>query len=225
VRRRSADAVEDVAGAARSSLPIVQITLIGQAVGLFALTNVDDMVILALFFGQARGRNAVLRVVSGQYLGFTAILAASIIAALGAQLLPAAAIPYLGLLPLALGVRAAWKAWREHRSRAATSDERKEETSPERGLGVIAVAAVIFANGGDNIGVYVPVFAVTGVGELFTYVLVFLVLVAVWCVAGHFFANRPLVAKGLSRWGHLLLPIVLIGIGLVILIEGHAFGL
>jgi cadmium resistance protein CadD (predicted permease) len=50
-------------------------------------------------------------------------------------------------------------------------------------------------------------------------------LVAIWCVAGRFFATRPLVARGLSRWGHILLPIVLIGIGLVILIEGHAFGL
>jgi cadmium resistance protein CadD (predicted permease) len=90
---------------------------------------------------------------------------------------------------------------------------------------MFAVAAVTFANGGDNIGVYMPVFAVAGVGGLLTYVLVFLVLVAAWCVAGHFFATRPLVAQGLSRWGHLLLPIVLIGIGLVILIEGHAFGL
>jgi cadmium resistance protein CadD (predicted permease) len=124
-----------------------------------------------------------------------------------------------------VGVRAAWKAWQEHRSRAATSDEREEESPPERGPGVFFVAGVTFANGGDNIGVYVPVFAVAGVGGLLTYVLVFLVLVGVWCVAGHFFATRPLVTQGLSRWGHLLLPIVLIGIGLVILIEGHAFGL
>jgi cadmium resistance protein CadD (predicted permease) len=28
-----------------------------------------------------------------------------------------------------------------------------------------------------------------------------------------------------SRWGHVILPVVLIGIGLVILIEGGAFGL
>jgi len=47
----------------------------------------------------------------------------------------------------------------------------------------------------------------------------------VWCFAGRYFATRPLVATALSRWGHVLLPLVLIGIGLLILVEGGAFGL
>jgi cadmium resistance protein CadD (predicted permease) len=55
--------------------------------------------------------------------------------------------------------------------------------------------------------------------------VVFLVLVAVWCFAGRFFATRPVIAKVLARWGHILLPLVLIAIGLLILIEGGAFGL
>ena len=42
---------------------------------------------------------------------------------------------------------------------------------------------------------------------------------------GRFFATRPLVAHALARWGHVLLPAVLVGIGLLILIEGGAFGL
>jgi cadmium resistance protein CadD (predicted permease) len=47
----------------------------------------------------------------------------------------------------------------------------------------------------------------------------------VWCAAGLLFATRPVIAQGLSRWGHILMPVVLIGIGLTILIEGGAFGL
>jgi cadmium resistance protein CadD (predicted permease) len=50
-------------------------------------------------------------------------------------------------------------------------------------------------------------------------------LVGVWCAAGRYFATRPVVARALARWGHVLLPLVLIGIGLAILIEGNAFGL
>ena len=87
------------------------------------------------------------------------------------------------------------------------------------------MAAITFANGGDNIGVYVPVFATTDAGGLITYCMVFLVLVAAWCALGRFFATRPVVARVLARWGHVLLPIVLIGIGMVILVEGGAFGL
>jgi hypothetical protein len=66
---------------------------------------------------------------------------------------------------------------------------------------VWAVAAVTLANGGDNIGVYVPVFTTTGPAGLRTYTAVFLVLVAVWCLAGHFFARRPPIARALSPLG------------------------
>ena len=57
------------------------------------------------------------------------------------------------------------------------------------------------------------------------YCVVFLVLVGVWCAAGRFVATRPVIARPLGRWGHILLPVVLITIGLLILIEGGAFGL
>ena len=87
------------------------------------------------------------------------------------------------------------------------------------------MAAVTFANGGDNLGVYVPVFANADGEGLLTYTIVFIVLVGIWCAAGWYVATRPLVAQMLSRWAHLLLPTVLVSIGLVILIEGDAFGL
>lgn len=202
----------------------MQLGLIGQAVGMFAVTNIDDLLVLAVFFGQTRGhRPAAVRVVAGQYLGFGAILIASIVGALGVGMLPEAAIPYLGLLPLLLGLRAGWNVWREHRRNQDDPDDART-TRPD-GPGAWQVAAVILANGGDNIGVYVPVFALAGIGGMTAYIVVFLIGVAVWCVAGWFLAIRPLIAKALSRWGHLILPIVLISIGLIILIEGGAFGL
>jgi cadmium resistance protein CadD (predicted permease) len=84
---------------------------------------------------------------------------------------------------------------------------------------------VTFANGGDNIAVYVPVFATAGPIGLTVFAVVFLILVGAWCAAGRVFATRPRVAKALARWGHIMLPVVLIALGLVILIEGGAFGL
>lgn len=195
--------------------------LIGKAIVMFAVTNIDDLVVLAVFFGQAAGsRSSAGRVVVGQYLGFTAILAVSVLGAFGADLLPESAIPYLGLLPLILGLRAAWNAWRE-RGSDATGDG---DDAPG-GAAVLQVATVTFANGGDNIGVYVPVFAVAGTSGMTAYIVVFLIGVAVWCFAGWFLASRPAVAKVLARWNHIIFPVVLIAIGLVILIEGGAFGL
>lgn len=198
--------------------------IIGQAAGLFAVTNIDDILLLALFFAQGAGhRGAATRVVAGQYLGFLGISAVAVAAAFGATFLPEPVLPYLGLLPLALGIKAGLQAWKDHRDGRSGDGQPAEERAG--GPKVLEVAAITFANGGDNIGVYVPVFATAGIGSMAVYVIVFLTLVAVWCVAGRFFATRPVIAKALSRWGHILLPIVLAGIGLFILIEGGAFGL
>ncbi|MEU7835931.1 cadmium resistance transporter [Nonomuraea sp. NPDC049129] len=200
----------------------MNVGIIGQAAGLFAVTNIDDIVILALFFAQGAGhRGATSRIILGQYLGFAAILVVAIAAAFGATFLPEPVIPYLGLLPLALGLKAGRQAWRDH----VNGEDAGNEQAATGGPKALEVAAVTFANGGDNIGVYVPVFATAGIGGMSVYAVVFLVLVAVWCLAGRFFATRPVIAKALSRWGHILLPIVLIGIGLLILVQGGAFGL
>lgn len=194
-----------------------------EAAGLFAVTNVDDILVLSLFFGRSAGqRGAARRITAGQYLGFTALLAVTVAAAYGATFLPRSAIAYLGLLPLALGLRAVWQAWEDRRH--ADSGEQKHDrgqASPK----ALQVAAVTFANGSDNIGAYLPVFVKAGAAGIAVYAAVFLILVGAWCAAARFFATCPAVAKTLGRWGHILHPVVLIILGLLILIQGGAFGL
>jgi cadmium resistance protein CadD (predicted permease) len=203
----------------------VSIGLIGQATALFAVTNIDDILLLAVLFGQATGRTRPLQIVIGWYAGYVVVLAAAVVGALGARLLPESVIPFLGLLPLVLGLRAAWTAWRErcNRDDGTLSGEAARYSASVPGVGTSA--AVSLANGGDNIGVYVPVFAASRPGAQLIYVAVFLVLVAVWCAAGRLVASRPLIARAMARWGHVVLPVVLIALGLAILIEGRAFGL
>ena len=195
----------------------MDLIIIAQAAGLFAVTNIDDIVVLALFFAQGAGqRGATIRVVAGQYLGFIAILVTALAATFGASFLPEAVRAYFGLLPLLLGLRAAWELWRGDGDEAPDSDN---------GPALLTVAIVTFANGGDNIGVYVPVFVTVGYASLAVYATVFLVLVGVLCAAGRFLATRAPIARALSRWGHILLPLVLIVLGVIILVEGGAFGL
>jgi cadmium resistance protein CadD (predicted permease) len=199
----------------------LSIGIIGQAAGMFAVTNIDDILLLSLYFGQAKGRSHVeARVVVGQYLGFGAILLVSVVGALGANLLSEGVVAYLGLVPLLLGVRAAL-ALRRHADHNPSEPLREEPGGPT----AKHVAAVTFANGGDNIGVYIPVFAAAGNGGIAVYSVVFLVMVGLWCVAARFLATRPPIARILDRWGHALLPIVLITIGVILLVHGSAFGL
>ena len=192
-----------------------------QAIGLFMATNIDDIIVLSLFYARGAGqRGTTAKILGGQYLGFGAILAAAVLVALGARtFLPEEVIPYFGLIPLFLGLLAAWRAWRDD------DDDDDDAKVSGKTLSVLTIAAVTFANGGDNIGVYVPVFATVGTAGIIAYSVVFLALVAVLVAAARFVATRKPIAEVLERWEHVLFPIVLIGLGIVILVEGGAFGL
>ncbi|QCU79742.1 cadmium transporter (plasmid) [Citricoccus sp. SGAir0253] len=193
-----------------------------QAIGLFLVTNIDDIIVLSLFFGRGAGqRGTTARILAGQYLGFIGILGAAVLVSLGAgAFLPPEVIPYFGLIPLALGLWAAWKAWRQ-----GGDDDDDEAKIEGKKVAAWTVAGVTFANGGDNIGVYVPVFLSVGPGAVVAYCIVFLALVAVLVGLAKFVATRRPVAEVLERWEHILFPIVLIGLGVFILVGGGAFGL
>ncbi|MEU4361864.1 cadmium resistance transporter [Promicromonospora sp. NPDC023987] len=197
------------------------ITPILQGIGLFLATNIDDIIILSLFFARGAGmRGTTRKIIAGQYLGFGAILVVSVLVSLGAAtFLPQDLIAYFGLIPLALGLIAAWKAWR------GGDDDDDEEKVAGKAISAWTVAGVTFANGGDNIGVYVPVFVTVGTGAIIAYSIVFLLLIAVLVLAAKFVATRKPIARILERWEHVLFPLVLIGLGAVILIEGGAFGI
>ena len=191
-----------------------------QAIGLFIATNIDDIIVLSLFFARGAGRSGTTaKIIAGQYLGFGAILATAVIVALGARsFLPESFIPYFGLIPLALGLRAAWQSWRG-------KDDDDDEQVTGKPISVMTVAAVTFANCGDNIGVYVPIFVTVGAVGIIAYSGVFLLLVAGLVLVARYVATRKPIAATLERWEHVLFPLVLIGLGIFILVEGGAFGL
>lgn len=199
------------------------LTPILQAVGLFVATNIDDVIVLSLFYARGAGRRGTTRkILAGQYLGFGGILLVAVVVSLGARtFLPEAALPYFGLIPLTLGLYAAWQVWRNRDE----DDDDDEAKVGDRQVGTLTVAAVTFANGGDNIGVYVPVFATASTTAVIAYCLVFLALVGLLVLAARYVATRRPIAEVLERWEHILFPLVLIGLGVVILLEGGAFGL
>ena len=87
-----------------------------------------------------------------------------------------------------------------------------------------ANVTVTFGNGGDNIGVYAPLFAGIDSTRLTVTLLSFYMLLAVWCFVGYAITHHPAVALILARYGHIVVPIVLIGLGIHILVDSGALG-
>jgi cadmium resistance protein CadD (predicted permease) len=188
---------------------------LGTAIVVFVSTNVDDIVLLAAFFGGAIQARAV---VAGQFIGMGVLTGASVAAAYAAVTVPDEWLRWLGVIPLIMGLYLLVQWWRRRGQPTPEDDDLQAEKRIEGRLHsqVLAVAAVTLANGGDNLSVYIPVFA-NDLAAVPSYVVVFAILTAVWCWLGYAFVRHPAGAAVMQRYGHLVLPFVLIAIGILIL--------
>lgn len=183
------------------------------AAGMFAATNIDDIVVLTvLFLAARRSGSRSWPIVAGQYLGFIALVAASVLAALGLTIIPDEWVGFLGLIPLAIGI---WTLVRNLRRHGDDDDDDVKVGS----LGLLGVAGITIANGADNISLYTPVFRTISPADTTITIIVFLVLVAVWCAAGRLIGTNRRVTETLEKVEHWLVPAVFIGLGLYILLE------
>jgi cadmium resistance protein CadD (predicted permease) len=189
---------------------------IAIAVAVYASTNVDDLLVLAVFFANPRVR--VSAVIAGRYVGLAALVLGSAAAALLALAIPPEWIALLGFVPLFLGIRLLPGLVRGGEGDEADATPGALRATQRQGFmpQTMTVAGVTLANGGDNFGVYIPFFAAAP-AAIPTYIVVFALMTAAWCALGYFVVNNPLLGAHLRRYGDVLLPAVLILLGLYIL--------
>ena len=180
------------------------------AAALFAATNVDDIVVLTVMSisSRATGQPRPWQIWAGQYAGFAVLIGVSLAAAAGLALVPLHWLWLLGLVPLGLGLYKLAAAIRAHRA--------GEEASPAAVTGLAGVIGLTIANGGDNLSVYIPVFRTSSAAEIAVIIAVFLVGVALYCLASIRFAGHRAVIQAVQRWGEWIVPVVFILIGFYI---------
>jgi cadmium resistance transport/sequestration family protein len=201
---------------------------IGTGIPAFVATNIDDLVLLTLFFSQVNQRLRPRHIVSGSYLGLIALVGISALMSLGRWAIAPAWIGLLGLVPIGLGIRQLFWPEADDESAGEVADSEITDVPSPRYFGWLKrfiapqcyqVAAVTIANGGDNIGIYTPLFASSSAIELLTIWTVFLISMGIWCYGAYRLATHPNLADGLAKYGRSIVPVVLIGLGLFILWE------
>ena len=194
--------------------------LIAIGVAAFVATNIDDIFVLMMFFSSSYMTFPVKQVVLGQYIGIGLLVAISALGSFISLAVPMYIIALLGIVPIVIGVKklVVFRKKNESNSKQAVQNKKKNN------LVFAAVAAVTFSNGGDNIGVYTPLFAkYNSVSQITALATIFMAMTAVWCIAAYYLVNHPLVASKIRRIGHIILPFVLIGLGIYILTEFFVF--
>jgi len=188
------------------------------AVVAFTSTNLDDLFLLSCLFVDVKF--STRSIIIGQFIGMSVLVLASVLIAWFAVAIPGGWLALLGLAPLFLGATRFWKLWQERQANRTLSSS--EFVGPEQlnwtksRYAAWMVMILTVANGGDNLSVYIPLFSVQ-LGMLPIYLTVFALMTGLWCLLAYHLTNHPLLRERLKRYGRILIPFVLVGIGLRVL--------
>ncbi|MFI5259186.1 MAG: cadmium resistance transporter [Candidatus Limnocylindrales bacterium] len=184
--------------------------ILGAATTVYVATNIDNFLVLLAFFAHSGYTDA--ETVLGQFLGIGLLVAASLLGARAALLLPTPAVGLLGLVPLGLGLRRLLAT--AHGEPASSPPDRR----PHVGRTLIVAGAAI-GNGGDNVAAYVPFFALLTSVELVGSLAAFAILTGLWCVVARAAVAHPASRLTVRRGGDRLVGVVMIGLGVAILVR------
>ena len=193
------------------------LTAIITGVVAFIATNIDDILILLVFFSQVNKNFRPWQIVVGQYLGFTILFIFSLPGLFGGLILPQLWIGLLGLIPIAIGISSLVNKETEQ-----LSDMSEEITPSFLTPKIYTVAAITVANGSDNISIYILLFSSIQLERFLIIIGLFFLLLAIWCYAAYQLTHQQKIADFLTNYGDYLVLFMLIGLGVVIIWKSKA---
>lgn len=181
----------------------------------FIGTNIDDIFINMIFFAEANSKRQVKSVIAGKYLGMGALVLVSLLGAYCLHSVPDKFAGFLGLIPIALGL----KEWISYKRRKESAASEQPSITDMPGSLILNVILVTVSNGADNIGVYVPLFAGYTAFQMILTALIFAGMTAVWCFLGKKLSDLSAVRGILRKYRHVIVPAILMGLGVYILVR------
>lgn len=173
----------------------------------FISTNIDDLIISTFFFSSAMTKREIYSTVAGKYIGTGLLVLFSAVVSLGIGFLPLKLIGFLGLVPIALGIKEILK-------------HHGNETYHSKSSSILCnVILVTVANGADNLGVYIPLLSGFSGADYAVFLAVFILMTALWCVLGYKISTLPFLKNIINKYRKIFVPIVYILLGIYILIK------
>lgn len=196
------------------------LTAFTESLVAFAATNIDDIIILLLLFSQVDVNFRRSHIWVGHFLGFLIIILASLPGFFGGLFVQREFIGLLGILPIIIGIKKLVKKDQENTQIQAVTTDLKGSSPANPILAFISsilhpqvykVGAVTVANGGDNISIYIPLFAGQNLVTLGVIIGVFFFMVGILCVTADLLSRQAPIAYVLSLHSKTFIPFIQIG--------------
>lgn len=175
----------------------------------FVSTNGDNLLLLASL--RASGRVSPRVLATGYALGVAGVLALILALASVSRLIPVHLVGYLGLVPLALGIR-----------QLAAAREARHDVPDVPGVdaarGEVALVATLqLANSGDTIAVFAPLLAESALRAGLFSLASFAAMSAVWLQLILALGGRAGLRAALGRHAPVVGPLLMIAVGTYVL--------
>ena len=180
----------------------------------YVSTSIDDLLVSAIFFAQSNSKRDNIRIITGKYLGTGLLVAIGCLGAFGLKFIPTQYIGLIGFIPIVLGIKEFLNTKK--------IDDSDKQTNKAKGL-LFHVAVVSIANGADNIGVYIPLFAGYKRQELLLICVVYAVMIAIWCYLAKMLTSLPRLRNFIAQHKPILIPAVYVVLGCYILVKSYLF--
>lgn len=190
----------------------MSLSFIFTAIGIFFVTDTDDLIVLLLLWLAAKTPQQRHSVIIGQYLGIiTLMLVAWIISRGVVHFNVVHWTRWLGLIPLLLGTMGL-RNWLRHRDTGGL------KSLLTRAVSLPIVWSLTVGNGGDNLSIYIPYFSKLTLPAFGAVSLIFLIMIGGWLTISYYLAKSVPASYFFARFGAWLSPILFIIVGLAILL-------
>lgn len=199
-------------------------------------TTFDDTLYLTGFFGEVDRSFRPRHVVVGELLGFTVLLAISLIGYALGLALSKSLVGLLGILPILIGINNLWELLREQgkpdpdqeggKTSFRKTQSRISPGFPSRRLTLwellrdrqtYDVALVSISNGSNNLSIYIPLFASLSLAKILVVVPVLYGFIIIWLSLAYALTRLPGISLVLNRYARIFFPFILIWLGFRIL--------
>ncbi|GFE67527.1 cadmium resistance transporter [Chroococcus sp. FPU101] len=200
-------------------------------------TTFDDNIYLTAFFSEVNRTFRPKHVAVGELLGFTVLVLVSLVGFVLGLVVDSTWIGLLGILPILIGLRNLINLNRNESDQDKSVNRKRNSKyrgfeSQKRSLWDVIrdpqtyrVSAVTISNGGNNLGIYIPLFASSTFPNLAVIILICYLTVATWIFMSYHLTHQPGIAFILSRYASKIFPFVLMWLGLRIILDSESYRL
>ena len=168
---------------------------------IFLSTNIDDIFILTLLFSAVTARK--YQIYAGHFIGIIFLSLVSRFLASGMSALLGKYIFLLGIIPILLGIKAIF--------------DKVDDEDSFTGGSLTSVFLLTLSAGGDNIGIYTPLFAGMNSFDFAVTLVIFGIMSVLWCFMAQRLSSLPFLSNFIKKYKRIIVPVVFIALGIFIL--------